>query len=190
MEALLIPVDGTPVTIDLKADENGSTLRELQRLVGGPIEPLNVLFGEEISIYVNEEGLYSCPPNRALYATKRMEDAGYLSQMDFHTPVHEGDLYTVLFGNLVAVGFDPETGEDRPLTDGECQTVRDYFTRVSAPGSGLSEVLSITKGPKMRQDRAESRNGLREEASEMRSSSSALAGGHKGQNPFEQDRQA
>ena len=72
MEALLIPVDGTPVTIDLKEDAGGSTLRELQRLVGGSIEPLNVLFGEEISIYVNEEGLYSCPPNRAVYATKQM----------------------------------------------------------------------------------------------------------------------
>lgn len=135
MEALLIPVDGTPVTIDLKEDAGGSTLRELQRLVGGSIEPLNVLFGEEVSIYVNEEG-------------------------------------------------------NRPLTDGECQTVRDYFTRVSAPGSGLSEVLAITKGPKLRQGRAEGRNSLREEASEMRSSSSALAGGRKGQDPFEQDRQA
>lgn len=47
MEALLIPVDGTPVTIDLNEDAGGSTLRELQRLVGGSIEPLNVLFGEE-----------------------------------------------------------------------------------------------------------------------------------------------
>ena len=51
-------------------------------------------------------------------------------------------------------------------------------------------MLAITKGPKLRQGRAEGRNSLREEASEMRSSSSALAGGRKGQDPFEQDRQA
>ena len=94
----------------------------------------------------------------------------------------------MLFGEEVSIYVNEEG--NRPLTDGECQTVRDYFTRVSAPGSGLSEVLAITKGPKLRQGRAEGRNSLREEASEMRSSSSALAGGRKGQDPFEQDRQA
>ena len=45
-----------------------------------------------ISLYVNEEGLFTCPPNRAVYATKGMEEAGYLSMMDYSSPVKEGEL--------------------------------------------------------------------------------------------------
>lgn len=79
MKGMLIPTNGNPVEIDIEVDETGSTLHDLQRLVGGNIEPFDVIFGEGISLYVNEEGLFTCPPNRAVYATKGMEEAGYLS---------------------------------------------------------------------------------------------------------------
>lgn len=105
MKGMLIPTNGNPVEIDIEVDETGSTLHDLQRLVGGNIEPFDVIFGEGISLYVNEEGLFTCPPNRAVYATKGMEEAGYLSMMDYSSPVKEGELYSILCGDLVAVGW-------------------------------------------------------------------------------------
>lgn len=56
MKGMLIPTNGNPVEIDIKVDETGSTLHDLQRLVGGNIEPFDVIFGEGISLYVNEDG--------------------------------------------------------------------------------------------------------------------------------------
>lgn len=56
MKGMLIPTNGNPVEIDIKVDEEGSTLYDLQRLVGGNIEPFDVIFGEGISLYVNEDG--------------------------------------------------------------------------------------------------------------------------------------
>ena len=114
--------------------------------MGGYIEPFDVIFGENICLYVNEEGLGNCPPNRAVYATRNMVEEGYLSQMDYTSVVKEGELYTILWGDIVAVGFDPETGMDRDLTDAEIAQVGDYFTKVSAPGSGLAEALAIQQG--------------------------------------------
>lgn len=61
MKGMLIPTNGNPVEIDIEVDETGSTLHDLQRLVGGNIEPFDVIFGEGISLYVNEEGLTSWP---------------------------------------------------------------------------------------------------------------------------------
>ena len=41
MKGMLIPTNGNPVEIDIKVDEEGSTLHDLQRLVGGNIEPFD-----------------------------------------------------------------------------------------------------------------------------------------------------
>lgn len=142
MKGMLIPTNGNPVEIDIKVDEEGSTLHDLQRLVGGNIEPFDVIFGEGISLYVNEEGLFTCPPNRAVYATKGMEEAGYLSMMvsmmDYGSPVKEGELYSILCGDLVAVGFDFETGENRDLSADEMSRVADYFTEVRKPARRMA----------------------------------------------------
>lgn len=45
-----------------------------------------------------------------------------------------------------AVGFDPETGESRSLTDGETARVEGYFTVISRPGSGAKAVDDIRHG--------------------------------------------
>ena len=124
MKGMLIPVDGEPVEIDIEKDESGSPLPALQALVGGNIEPFDVIFGDGISVYVNEEGIYTCPPNRAVYATASMAEQGYISQMDYSHGVVEGELYSILFGDLVAVGFDPETGANRDLTAAETKDLR------------------------------------------------------------------
>lgn len=173
MKAMLIPTGGEPVEIDIRADEKGSTLSDLQRLVGGSIEPFDVIFGEGISLYVNEDGLFTCPPNRAVYATKGMEDAGYLSMMDYSTPVREGELYSILCGDLVAVGFDFETGEARDLTPDEMSRVNSYFTEVSKPGSGIEEVIAIRTGHRRDGERPVSLAG---EAKSARDAAEKLAG--------------
>lgn len=135
-----------PREVTLLPDKNGSTLKPLQALVGGNIETFDIAFGEGVSLYVNEEGLFTCPPNRAIFATEEMAKAGYLSQLDYSKVVEMGDFYTVLNGDIVAVGFDPETGESWSLTDGETARVEGYFTVISRPGSGAKAVAAIRHG--------------------------------------------
>lgn len=181
MKGVLIPTDGAPRPIDIQKDSDGSVLHSLQQLVGGNIEAFPVIFGDDICVYVNEEGLYNCPPNRAVYATQGMEEAGYISQLDYDHAVKEGELYTVLFGDLVAVGYDPETGEDRDLTDSEVATVSDYFTKVSTPGSGFREVLAIQSGAYRRA--SEERVTLKEEAESSREAADSLSAERTSEEP-------
>lgn len=114
-------------------------LDDLQRLVGGYIDVVDLpLFGRDVqaTLYVNDEGIYTHSPNRAIAATAELEEGGYLSAVT-GKPVACGELYTVLWGPIVAIGFDPETGEDKSLTAGEMQAVEAYFSHpASMPGSG------------------------------------------------------
>lgn len=110
IRAMLIATGEPPREVTLLPDKNGSTLKSLQALVGGNIETFDIAFGEDVSLYVNEEGLFTCPPNRAIFATEEMAKAGYLSQLDYSKVVEMGDFYTVLNGDIVAVGFDPRQG--------------------------------------------------------------------------------
>lgn len=80
------------------------------------------------------------------FTFSKMAKAGYLSQLDYSKVVEMGDFYTVLNGDIVAVGFDPETGESRSLTDGETARVEGYFTVISRPGSGAKAVDDIRHG--------------------------------------------
>ena len=146
IRAMLIATGEPPREMTLLPDKNGSTLKPLQALVGGNIETFDIAFGEGVSLYVNEEGLFTCPPNRAIFATEEMAKAGYLSRLDYSKVVEMGDFYTVLNGDIVAVGFDPETGESRSLTDGETARVEGYFTVISRPGSGAKAVDDIRHG--------------------------------------------
>ena len=133
IRAMLIATGEPPREVTLLPDKNGSTLKSLQALVGEDIETFDIAFGEKVSLYVNGEGLFTCPPNRAIFATEEMAKAGYLSQLDYSKVVEMGDFYTVLNGDIVAVGFDPETGER-------------YFTVISRPGSGAKAVDDIRHG--------------------------------------------
>lgn len=107
----------------------------------------------ELSAFIQNEGgaplpedALGTPENRAIFATEEMAKAGYLSQLDYSKVVEMGDFYTVLNGDIVAVGFDPETGESRSLTDGETARVEGYFTVISRPGSGAKAVDDIRHG--------------------------------------------
>lgn len=110
----------------------------------------------ELSAFIQNEGGAPLPEDalgtpeeqgiRAIFATEEMAKAGYLSQLDYSKVVEMGDFYTVLNGDIVAVGFDPETGESRSLTDGELSRVEGYFTVISEPGSGEKAVDAIRHG--------------------------------------------
>lgn len=72
IRAMLIATGEPPREVTLLPDKNGSTLKPLQALVGGNIETFDIAFGEGVSLYVNEEGLFTCPPNRAIFAFVEM----------------------------------------------------------------------------------------------------------------------
>lgn len=76
IRAMLIATGEPPREVTLLPDKNGSTLKSLQALVGGNIETFDIAFGEEVSLYVNEEGLFTCPPNRAIFAPRRWQKPG------------------------------------------------------------------------------------------------------------------
>lgn len=119
--------------IDLMEDGDGQLdLSDLQHHVGGYVEPFNMLF-ENVTLYVNEDGMRQCEPNRLIVATQYMADNLRIEPL---SPV------TVLYGNIIAVGRDPKTGADRSLTEQEEQLVRGYFHELAKPGSGVAAALS------------------------------------------------
>lgn len=69
-KALLIPMDEYPREIEVNGYE------DLQKVVGGRIEPVSWVFGDAPTLYVNAEGKFTCLPNRAVFATD--EEAGQL----------------------------------------------------------------------------------------------------------------
>lgn len=143
----MIPTGGNPREIDIEPDANGSILKSLQSAVNGNIDAFNVVFGNGISLYVNDDGISQEPPNRAIYANEHMAQTGYISQLNHSSIVEEDELYAILHGNIVALGFDWRTGEDRDLTDAEAAQVTEYFTYESTPGSGFIEDQLIKNGP-------------------------------------------
>ena len=118
----------------------------IQNEGGAPLPADALGTPEEQGIRAMLIATFTCPPNRAIFATEEMAKAGYLSQLDYSKVVEMGDFYTVLNGDIVAVGFDPETGESRSLTDGETARVEGYFTVISRPGSGAKAVDDIRHG--------------------------------------------
>lgn len=143
MKAMVIEPLEEPREIELEADEEGSCLRSMQRIVGGPIEHFDLLFGNEPCLVVNDEGLLiGLAPNRAVYATSRMEEEGCLSAFDFTTPVKEGDPYVILFGPILAVSYDEE-GNARDMNEEECEKVRELFGGEESVTSGAIELMRL-----------------------------------------------
>lgn len=144
MKVAVMEFDEEIKTKEIEPDENGSYLHALQDIVGGNIEALDVLYGEQPLLWVNEEGIFErLMPSRAIYANKRMEDAGYLSQMDGESVVKDGELYTIVFGPCVACSYDRNAdGEDimRDITDDELLMLEEDLWNKR---SGMEEMLRI-----------------------------------------------
>lgn len=81
IQAVLVPVGFDPVAIEIDG------ARDIMSHVGGTIDEASGYLPPDalpfnLSMYVNDEGLYSCQPNRAFYATESMEHEGYYSAID------------------------------------------------------------------------------------------------------------
>lgn len=144
IHAVLVPVGFDPVAIEIDGT------RDIMSHVGGTIDEASGYLPPDalpfnLSMYVNDEGLYSCQPNRAFYATESMELEGYYSAID-GKPVVSGLPSSLLFGNIVITGFDPETGEDKSLSAGEMMDAMNYFQRDSPRGSGREVALVVQNG--------------------------------------------
>lgn len=136
---LLIPVGSKPFEVWI--DKNNS-LAELQDLVNGNVDVLSVL-GNGVDLWVNEEGLINgSKPNRAIYATKHMEEVGYLDQLTFGHPVKEGELYSLICGDFVAFGVDEE-GEIASLPQETIDKLKEPF---ADPSTGYKEYIHIKYG--------------------------------------------
>lgn len=95
MKALLITADAAPVVVEVPEDRGhgGASLRELQRIVGGNIEALPFPNREDVTCYINDEGLYTKPVN--VPATAMLAPLGLLG------PIH---------GPMLIFGFTPRAG--------------------------------------------------------------------------------
>lgn len=144
IHAVLVPVGFDPVAIEIDGT------RDIMSHVGGTIDEASGYLPPDalpfnLSMYVNDEGQYSCQPNRAFYATESMEHEGYYSAID-GKPVVSGLPSSLLFGNIVITGFNPETGEDKSLSAGEMMDAMNYFQRYSPRGSGREVALVVQNG--------------------------------------------
>lgn len=129
MKVGYVEVGMKPRIAEVEKDENGSYLHGLQSLVGGNIEQFPVLYGDQPVLYVNEDGIgLGLKPNGVVYATRQMEEQGYLSQLDFGKVCEEGQFYSVLFGPIVAVSYD-EDGQARDISESEFGKVMADFGR-------------------------------------------------------------
>lgn len=121
-----------------------SYLSAFQSEVGGNIEAFNGLWDDEPLLYVNEESLFNGSQlNRAIYANDHMEREGYLSQMDYTSPVKAGDLYGVIFGTFIAVSYDVNTGKPRDISIEEWLEVCATFAGIRSVLSGALEVMKL-----------------------------------------------
>ena len=144
IQAVLVPVGFDPVAIEIDG------ARDIMSHVGGTIDEASGYLPPDalpfnLSMYVNDEGLYSCQPNHAFYATESMEHEGYYSAID-GKPVVSGLPSSLLFGNIVITGYDPESGEVKSLSAGEMMDAMNYFQRESPRGSGREVALIVQNG--------------------------------------------
>lgn len=141
--AVLVPVGQDPVAIEIVGakdimDQVGGGFCEASSNLPRGALPFN------LSMYENDTSKLTLPPNRAFYATEEMEREGYLSPFD-NKPVFEGLPTSVVYGNVVITGFNPATGEDVSLSDGEMMDIMNYFQCESPRGSGYDVAFVVQK---------------------------------------------
>lgn len=120
--AVLVPVGQDPVAIEIDG------AKDIMDWVGGGFDEAssNLPRGAlpfDLSMYENGNSKFTLPPNRGFFT--------------------DGKATGLVNGNVVVVGFNPETGEDVSLTDGELMDTMRYFQRESPRGSGTIACLAI-----------------------------------------------
>lgn len=143
IRAVVVPAGGLPFETELPCDDEGTIAEALRGIIGSTFSLFDPLSDDLLGVDLYQAEEFPARANRAVYATASIERAGYISTMDMSSPAREGELYTILLGDVVAVGYDPEIGESVSLNDEQAARVVDYFTHDSPPGSGDYEVLRI-----------------------------------------------
>ena len=134
-KAVLVPLGEMPRIVE------ANSLKDLQHFVGGYIDAAGWIFNDEPTVYVNDDGKYTCMPNRAVYATA--DDAGKIGWDG--KPFKEGDVLDIIFGDFICIGFDAETGEDRDITDEEIARVMARFGTSYFTGGKINGKRKIRK---------------------------------------------
>lgn len=127
------------------------TLESFQGIVGGRIQPFEVLFGSAPTLYVNEVGILddACPPNRAVFATEEMAEKGYLSQLGsgaLEKVVEPGEPYSILFGNILAVAYDVDEDMEWNVRDITQEEFKRFYETFEDPDSGIVLALTLKLG--------------------------------------------
>lgn len=143
-----IPMNEKPriEIIEGTEDEDGyvSYYEGIRNLIGCKlVDSFSPMYDDEPLLWVDDEGVFNSRPNRAVFANEHMADVGYLSQQDHSRVVKKGELYTILFGNIVAVSYDyDEEGDDiaRDITDEEFKRLAEDFDDVD---SGVFSAMVI-----------------------------------------------
>lgn len=152
--AVLVPVGQDPVAIEIGGSQ------DVMNQVGGrfgnvsgclPPDALPFYF----SIYENDVSKFTLPPNRGIFTN--------------------GKATGCVNGNVVVVGFNPETGEDMSLTDGELMDTMRYFQRESPRDSGAIAYHAI----RMNQDVELNLSVIEESLDEMMEQKCDLADGNE-----------
>ena len=143
MKAVYIPYNNAPRVVELDTADDCAKYLDMPVDLGRDMP-----FGMDIALICDESaGRF---PNRAIFATKDMEERHVTSRTTIGHWVLEGELHANLCGEIIALGRDLTNPLEpwRGLTDEEAALVIDYFTRVSPPGSGADMFLKTMKGHK------------------------------------------
>lgn len=100
-------------------------LEELQKIVGGYIEPLDFTLGaDNVCIICNEEGkCEGLPLNRSM--------------------AHEGKIWEIIAGTMIIVGDDYENGEFISLTDEQAEKYLNQFLKPEVFYRIDNEIISV-----------------------------------------------
>lgn len=117
---------GLLLTLDDAIEVEVEDYRDIQKAIGCDVfTSVPWLFDDEPACYVDDEGkINGSFPNRAVYTG--------------------GELVDILFGNILFLGFDPNSGESRDISEEEKGRVMDrFFSGNENVMSGTMEVLRM-----------------------------------------------
>lgn len=149
--AVLVPVGQDPVAIEINGGEDimnqvgGGFCEASSNLPRGAL-PFN------LSMYESDISKFTLQPNRGFFTG--------------------GKATGCVNGNVVVVGFNPETGADVSLTDGELMDTMRYFQRESPRGSGTIAYLAAS----MDKDADLANSDIEESLDEMMEQKAEVAG--------------
>lgn len=104
IKGILVQPGCIPIVVEFN-----NTLKRMQSLVCGRIEPVYLGYDEDVVVFVNEEGkLFALPSNKIVISKK-------------------GEILDTLVGNILIVGNNPNTGETISIPEGKLSKYFNMF---------------------------------------------------------------